>query len=500
MKLPHAWPRLWPYLKTALREGRVDDAAAGLSATAPADDPGQAPQQQARPPAALPPEVWRFQPDSVLLERAKPPLGARWSLYLLALFVLLLLLWSIFGKMDRIVMADGKIVTIDTPVVLQSYSIALVKDIRVVMGQRVRKGEVLVVLDATFAQADMSQLRDRISSLAAHAQRLECEIGDKPYPPAGAIPPEAGSAAAREQALQSSIYASRQSEYAARLKTYEEQLKRLHTEQAATAGDLLHRKERLKIFTEFEHMRRQLYERGIEARAGFLEAQKDRLSVAGDVLRMESSLQELQHEIASVEADRATYLTNWRSTAAQELVSVRRQLDESREQLNKATKMGELVDIRAPMDAVVLEVARRNAGSVADEAEALVTLVPLDAPLEVDVEIRPGDIGYVRTGQTARIKLATLPFQKHGTLDATVLAVSEDAFLKQTAAGEQSFYRARLKLPAEPLATLRNLPKGFAIMPGMTVMAEINIGDRRIIEYFLYPVLAGFDQSLREPR
>ena len=58
MKLPHAWPRLWAYLKTALREGRVDDAAAGLSATAPADDPGQAPQQQARPPAALPPEVW----------------------------------------------------------------------------------------------------------------------------------------------------------------------------------------------------------------------------------------------------------------------------------------------------------------------------------------------------------------------------------------------------------------------------------------------------------
>lgn len=85
-------------------------------------------------------------------------------------------------------------------------------------------------------------------------------------------------------------------------------------------------------------------------------------------------------------------------------------------------------------------------------------------------------------------------------MDATVLAVSEDAFLRQTPAGERSVYRARLKLPADPLADMRNLPKGFAIMPGMTVMAEINIGDRRIIEYFLYPILAGFDQSLREPR
>ncbi|WP_300952159.1 HlyD family efflux transporter periplasmic adaptor subunit, partial [uncultured Desulfovibrio sp.] len=152
------------------------------------------------------------------------------------------------------------------------------------------------------------------------------------------------------------------------------------------------------------------------------------------------------------------------------------------------------------VDAVVLEVAKRNVGSVADEAEALVTLVPLDAPLEVEVEVRPEDIGYVRVGQTARVKLSTLPFQKHGKIDAEVLAVSEDAFLRQTPAGEQSFYRARLKLPPDPLAGLRNLPQGFAIMPGMTVSGEINVGDRRIIEYFLYPILAGFDQSLREPR
>ena len=88
----------------------------------------------------------------------------------------------------------------------------------------------------------------------------------------------------------------------------------------------------------------------------------------------------------------------------------------------------------------------------------------------------------------------------HGKIDATVLAVSEDAFLKKTAAGEQSVYRARLELPPDPLSSMRNLPQGFTILPGMTVSAEINVGERRIIEYFLYPIIAGFDQSLREPR
>lgn len=475
----------------------------------------KAQEQQPPQPREVPRDILRFQPDRVLLERATPPLGARWTLFTLAGVLCVLILWAIVGKIDKIVSAEGKIVTVATPVVLQSYSISLVKDIRVVMGQRVHKGDLLVVLDPTFAQADLSQLQERIISLTAHATRLQCEMDEIPYPPPAsetsapetsapeasvpnAPPPSASQQ--REQRVQADIYNNRHAEFAARIRTYEEQEKRLASEIASTIDDLQRRKERLKIYREFEEMRRKLYEQGIEARAGFLEVKKDRLTVESDVLRLESSIQELRYEAASVESDKAAYLTGWRSSTAQELVSVRRDLDQAREQFNKAQKMNELVNIRAPMDAVVLEVAKRNVGSVADEAEALVTLVPLNSPLEVDVEIQPQDIGYVRVGQTARVKLATMPFQKHGKIDATVLAVSEDAFLKKTAADEQSVYRARLELPPDPLSSMRNLPQGFTILPGMTVSAEINVGERRIIEYFLYPIIAGFDQSLREPR
>ncbi len=447
----------------------------------------------------LPSEILRFQPDSVLLERAKPPLGARWSLYALAAFVVITLLWSIFGRIDRIVTAEGKIVTVDTPVVLQTYSISIVKEIRCAMGQRVNKGDVLVVLDPTFAQADVTQLQDRIASLAAHVARLQSETEGRDYVP-DLKAPGLSEADVRELRLQMGIFASRKVEYSSRLKTYEEQTKRLTAERASTAADLGHRRERLKIYHEIEGMHQRLYKQGIEARAGYLDVEKDRHTVEGDVLRMESTLQELEHELSSVEADRAAYISSWRSQTAQELVTTRRQLDESREAMNKAKKLGELVDIRAPMDAVVLEVAKRNVGSVADETETLVTLVPLDAKLEVEVEIKPEDIAYVRVGQTARVKLSALPFQKHGKMDATVQAVSEDAFLKKLPQGEMSVYRSRLQLPANPLAEMRNLPAGFALLPGMTVTGEINIGDRRIIEYFLYPIIAGFDQSLKEPR
>lgn len=255
-----------------------------------------------------------------------------------------------------------------------------------------------------------------------------------------------------------------------------------------------------RIYRELEGMRRRLYERGIEARAGFLEVQKDRLSVEADLLRLRSTADELRHDLERAAAGREAYITGWRSQTAQELVTVRRDLDEAREQWNKALKMGELVDIRAPMDAVVLDLAKRNAGSVADEAEALVTLVPDEAGLEAEVDIMPENIGYIREGMPAAIKLATLPYQRHGQIDGMLKTISKDAFDKETPAGVIRVYRARISLPLKPLAGMRNLPEGFSLLPGLSLTAEISAGERSLIEYALYPILAGFDSGLREPR
>ncbi|MDO5484194.1 MAG: biotin/lipoyl-binding protein, partial [Desulfovibrionaceae bacterium] len=251
----------------------------------------------------VPYDILRFQPDSVLLERATPPLGARITLYAFGASIVFLILWSIFGHIDKVVVGQGKLVTASTPVVLQSYSISIIKDIRVHMGQRVKKDDILVVLDPTFAQADMAQLEERITSLTMHLQRLQCELEDKPFPlpPAeGEQKPVLSSSQQREERMQADIYRSRHDEYTSRIRTFDEQRKRLAVEIEAIIADLELRQERLKIYREFEDMREKLYERGIEARAGFLEVKKDRLTVESDALRLQSSIQEMRYELASV--------------------------------------------------------------------------------------------------------------------------------------------------------------------------------------------------------
>jgi HlyD family secretion protein len=121
----------------------------------------------------------------------------------------------------------------------------------------------------------------------------------------------------------------------------------------------------------------------------------------------------------------------------------------------------------------------------------------VNASLEAEIEILARDIGLIKPDNTARIKLDAFPYQKHGVLDGTIVTISEGAFQKGEPPTSQTLYRARVRLGG--VDKLKDLPPNYRLLPGMNVVAEIRVGDRRVIEYFLYPVLRNLDSSIREP-
>ena len=165
--------------------------------------------------------------------------------------------------------------------------------------------------------------------------------------------------------------------------------------------------------------------------------------------------------------------------------------------------------LRAPEDGVVLELGQRSIGSVAKEAEPLITLVPRGNKIEAEVDVDSADVARLRVGDSVRVKLDALPFQRHGTIDGTVRVITENSFQPDKSAaqpqgpqtgkdpdGKPAFFRARITLG--PL-TLQDVPRDFRLIPGMTSTAEILVGKRTIISYLLDPVIRVFDESLREP-
>jgi hemolysin D len=185
---------------------------------------------------------------------------------------------------------------------------------------------------------------------------------------------------------------------------------------------------------------------------------------------------------------------------------LRNELEKVLEEFNKAKRMHELVVLRSPQKGIVLKVAERSVGSIIQPAEPFVTLVPIDSDIEVEADVPAKDIGRIRVDDPVRVKLDAFPFQRHDTLPGKVRVISEDAFshanqeIKKKQAPEQepadAIYRTRISLLS---TTLRDVPDGFRLMPGMKARAEIKVGRRTVISYFLYPVIRALDESLREP-
>ncbi len=182
----------------------------------------------------------------------------------------------------------------------------------------------------------------------------------------------------------------------------------------------------------------------------------------------------------------------------EDLLAIQRERDAVEEQLKKADKRHSLVKLTAPADGVVLEIAKLSPGSVVKGAETFFTLVPLNVALEAEVNIDAVDVGYIKAGHPVHIKFDAFPYQKHGTLEATVRSISKDAFRRESGAktGGDSYYRGRLTLSG---TRLKAMTDGTRLMPGMSLQAEIVVGQRTIMSYLAWPLLKGMNEAVREP-
>lgn len=454
-------------------------------------------------PERLDAEAVAFQPDAMMIEERPLPWGARSTVYIIGALVAAALLWASLAQVDRVVTARGKLITVDPLIVVQPLETAVIRTIDVGVGDFVKQGAVLATLDPTFTESEQVADRERLSSMMAEEARLEAEIYGRPFPPADAD----AALDPKYIALQTAIYQHRQAEYRAAVASSDADAARLEaalvTNRASQAG----LQERLKVISEVESMRDELYKLSAGSRLNLLQSRLDRLSLNDQLGEKGNQEKELLQQLASAREQKEKYINNWTREAGERLTTVQQQISTATQQLANANRRRSLVVLRAPADGVVLELGQRSIGSVAKEADPLITLVPRSNKIEAEVDVDSGDVARLRIGDPVRVKLDALPYQRHGTLSGQIRVITENSFPADKAAGSPSgqqdktdakpaFFRARVSLG--PVA-LQDVPADFRLIPGMTTTAEINIGKRTVISYLLDPVIRLFDESLREP-
>ncbi|MBL8481326.1 MAG: HlyD family type I secretion periplasmic adaptor subunit [Rhodocyclaceae bacterium] len=454
----------------------------------PVGPPRPAAAARPGPPAA----ALEFLPDADAIEQRPMHRGRSLTLHVLLALLVILLIWASIAEVDEVVVARGKLVTPLPNIVLQPLETSIVQSIDVRVGQVVKKGATLAHLDPTFASADAAQLRARVQSLDAQLERLQAEQDGKALP--------LGNHGGDSQ-LQERIYDEKRANYAARLTRLNESLDRLRAAISTNRLDIGNLESRVGSLREIETMLDNLSKKEYVSKMKLLESRERRQEVERELELARNRSTELQKELQGAEAERNAFTREWRQKTIEELVAVKRERDALNEQLQKANRRSTLVTLNAPDDAVVLEIAQRSVGSVVKEAEPLFTLVPLGTELEAEARIDAADIGFVKAGDPVRIKVDAFPFQKHNVATGDVRTLSEDAFTRtraELAAATQSdaYYLTRIRITGTPF---RNLPRGSRLTPGMTLAAEINVGKRSVISYFLYPLIRSLDEAIREP-
>lgn len=429
-----------------------------------------------------------FQPDATEIESKPFPPTAKVALYTIIGFFMLVIGWASYAEIDNAVVSQGRITTKIPNIVVQPFDTSVILDVHVAEGDQVDQGQVLATLDATFAEADVQASKSTFLSVTAQEKRLIAEM-------TGEVP-ERFSPEESIHRLQQDIFERRLTEFAATVSSWDGRQEQLAADIRSNRQDVDDIRQQVSVLRELEQMRTDLLESGHGSRVNFLTAKNQRLSMEREERRLVNLRTRLNHELKAIEAEKQAFVSEWRSSIGKELVQTRREREELAEKLKKMERRESMVSLTAPAPGIVLSIAERTVGSVIQQAETMFTIVPVDVALEMEADVQPKDIGQIKVGDPVRVKLDALPFQKYGILEGTVKLISEDTVETQQAKDAGPVYQTKIELTE---LNLRNVPADFRLIPGMTGTAEITVGRRKVITYFVYPIAKALDQSFKEP-
>ena len=432
-----------------------------------------------------------FLPAALALQDTPVSPLPRLAMWLLIGFLLIALLWSCIGQVDVVAVAGGKVIPNGHTKTIQSMEAAVVRQIRVTDGQRVRAGEVLIALDTTGVHADRDRIRGELAVVSAQLARSQAMLAGLGL---GRLPAMARPAGVDDALWSEAIRLAQGQfdEFVARRRRIEAEVARREAELKASQA-LVHKLElTLPFARQREASYKDLAERQFVSRHGYMEREQARIELEADLAAQRSRQQETTEALGEARARLVELDTETRRIQLQGINDSLQKTAALEQDRIKADMRTRWMTLTAPVDGTVQQLAVHTVGGVVTPAQPLMLVVPRDGALEVEAFVANKDVGFVHAGQLAEIKVETFQFTRYGTIPATVVSVSHDAINDER---RGLVYAARIRLHR---TSIRVDGREVGLAPGMAVSAEIKTGTRRVIDFFLSPLQQYRDESLQE--
>lgn len=442
------------------------------------------------PPARQGQEL-QFLPAHLELTDTPVSPASRWIMRAIMALFCVALLWACLGQLDIVAVATGKTVSSGRTKVVQPLEPGVVRRILVRDGQQVKRGDLLVELDSTASGADFAKAGDalqtaRLAELRFRALHTALEAGAEPVLPelAGADPERLTA----ERQLAASQYAA----FRARRQTLDAIVAQREAELATTTELVSRLQETAEIVIARAADFRDLVEKKYVARHEYLALEQERIAAERDLATQRSRLVEIRSALDGAREERRSMVADTRQQLLDGLRQAEEQVRQWAPEVTKTGRRDNLTQITAPVDGVVQQLDVHTVGGVVTSAQPLLAVVPDDETLEVEALVLNKDIGFVRAGQTATVKVESFPYTRYGHLTGTVENVSLDAIQHEQLG---LVFMARVKLER---AYLDIDGARVKLTPGMGLSVEVKTGKRTVIDYLLSPLKVNLNESFRE--
>jgi len=411
--------------------------------------------------------------------------SSRRLIFISAIGLLALIIWAAFAQVDVVTRGSGRVIPSSKAQLVQPAEPATVAEILVRAGQSVRRGQLLVRLDDAQSSSELGQLQTENERLAVRAQSLAEDAGV-----GGGGDCTEGSICAEERNLQQARVATARSQQAA-LSSAVEQRRRDLQEANATAGAL---EDSVRLAREQVNMLEPLAERGVVPRTDLLSAQRELVDTQGRLSAARQAAARASASISEAQADLTAARSEFRQQALTERSEVNTRIAVNEQTIRGASARQQRNELRAPADGVVNDLQITTVGGYVNAGQKIMQIIPVGDKLLVEARVAPRDIGFIKVGDRANVKVTAYDFSIYGGLRGRVQQVSADSIFDE--AEHQAYYTVLIETDRSYLSGVggQRLP----IVPGMICDVEVLTGSRSVLSYLFKPIEKAFGEAMTE--
>lgn len=436
-----------------------------------------------------------FLPAILEIQETPPHPLPRLLLWIISSIIVITLLWSIFGKIDIVATAQGKVIPSEFVKYIQSVNTATVNKILVQDGQFVESGQVLVQLDSTITEADLAKLQnDYVQSQldSIRYQNLLNKLANK------SLLPWPSESIFTSELLQNSNnqFDSQWLEFQSKLLSIDA-TQHHYDESIRTSQSIISKyKQTLPIMREKEADYKELYNKNFMSQHGYLDISKQRIELQQSLAEEQGKVREIQAQKQESQRQKELTIAEFKRDIGEKLITINQNIVTNHEEYIKAQQNQDYTQLIAPVSGYITQLSVHTLGGVVTPAQPILAIVPRDGGIMIQVQLENKDIGFVHSKQDVKVKVEAFPFTRYGTITGVVQSVSADA-LQDTdkQKKDQLLYNVYIRLSQDYMVV--NGTKQL-LTPGMMVTAEIKTGKRPLIDYFLSPLVQNTTEALHE--